>query len=156
MSYAAVYLKLFQEVKIHVLSNLDVHQHALNEYMGRELFMFCLVSKALSQISFSIWLINTIRRAQDIVYNKDCVYARILFTNYQTKLTSTSFGWFSRSTAFIVDFTWEVNCTQLCNNYHPISTVQYRWILYGHVVGMVRCDQPFTVGYLLIQHSQFC
>ena len=31
---------------------------------------------------------------------------------------------FSRSTAFIVDFTWEVNCTQLCNNYRPISTVQ--------------------------------
>ena len=25
--------------------------------------------------------------------------------------------------AFIVDFTWEVNCTQLCNNYRPISTV---------------------------------
>ena len=50
-----------------MLSNLDGHQHALNEYMGRELFMFCLVSKALNQISFSIWLINTIRRALVII-----------------------------------------------------------------------------------------
>ena len=61
-----------------------------------------------------------------IVYNKEHVYARILFTNDQTKWTSTSFGCFSRSTAFIVDFIWEVNCTQLCNNYRPITTVQYR------------------------------
>ena len=37
-----------------MLSNLVGHQHALNEYMGRELFMFYLVSKALSQIYFSI------------------------------------------------------------------------------------------------------
>ena len=43
MGYAAVNLKLFKEVDI---------QHALNEYMGRALFMFCLVSKALGQISF--------------------------------------------------------------------------------------------------------
>ena len=63
MGYAAVNLKLFLEVEIHVLSNLDGHKHALNEYIGRELLMFCLVSKALSQISFSSWLINTIRRA---------------------------------------------------------------------------------------------
>ena len=54
MGYAAVNLKLLYEVEIHVLSNLDGLQHALNEYMGRELFMFCLVAKALSQISFSI------------------------------------------------------------------------------------------------------
>ena len=50
-----------------MLSNLDGHQLALNEYMGRELFMFCLVSKALSQISFSIYLFNTIRRAKVII-----------------------------------------------------------------------------------------
>jgi len=62
MGYAAVKLKLFKEVESHVLSNLDGHQHALNEYMGRELFMLCLVSKALSQISLLIKLINTIRR----------------------------------------------------------------------------------------------
>ena len=37
-----------------VSSNLDGHQHALNKYMGRKLFMFCLVAQALSQISFSI------------------------------------------------------------------------------------------------------
>ena len=54
MGYAAVNLKLFLEVEIHVLSNLDGHQHTLNEYMGRELFIFYLVSKALNQISFSI------------------------------------------------------------------------------------------------------
>ena len=54
MGYAAVNLKLFLEVEINVLSNIDGHQHALNEDMGREIFMFCLVSKALSQISFSI------------------------------------------------------------------------------------------------------
>ena len=54
-----------------------------------------------------------------------------------------------RSTAFIVDFTWEVNCTQLCNNYRPITTVQYRRILYGHVVGMMRCDWPSTDGYII-------
>jgi len=34
----------------------------------------------------------------------------ILFPNDQTKWTRTSFGYFSRSTAFIVDFTWEVKC----------------------------------------------
>ena len=67
ISYAAVNLKLFQEVESHVLSNLDGHQHALNEYMCRRLFMFCVVSKALSQISFSIQLINTIRRAHVII-----------------------------------------------------------------------------------------
>ena len=54
MGYAAVNLKLFSEVEIHVVLNLDGHQHALNEYMDRELFMFCLVSKTLGQISFSI------------------------------------------------------------------------------------------------------
>ena len=70
-----------------------------------------------------------------IVYTKEHVYARILFTNDQTKWTSTSFGCFSRSTAFIVDFTWEVNCTQMCNI---------------NVVGMVRCDWPFTVGYIIM------
>ena len=100
MGYAAVNLKLFYEVEIYVLSNLDGHQHALNEYMGRELFMFCLVSKSY-----------------------------ILFN--------------------LVNCT-AVNCTQLCTNYHPITTVQYRRILYGYVVGMVRCDWPFTVGYILI------
>ena len=52
--------------------------------------------------------------------------------------------------AFIVDFTWEVNCTQLYNNYRPITTVQCRRILEAHVVGMVRCDWPFTVGYIII------
>jgi len=26
---------------------------------------------------------------------------------------------------------------------------QYRRILYGHVVGMVRCDWPITVGYII-------
>ena len=115
---------------MHVSSNLDGHQHALNEYMGRELFMFCLVSKALSQISF----FNLVNQhylkvvGNYIVYNKEYVYARILFTNDQTKRTSTSFGCFSRSTAFVVDFTREVNCTQLCNNSRPISTVQYRRI----------------------------
>ena len=46
-----------------MLSNLDGHEHSLNEYMGLELFMFCLVSKALSQISFSIKVIHTIRTA---------------------------------------------------------------------------------------------
>ena len=70
-----------------------------------------------------------------------------MFTNDQSKWTSTSFGCFTRSTAFIVDFTWEVNCTQLHNKYRPITTVQYRRILYGHVVGIVRCDWPFTLGY---------
>ena len=60
---------------MHVLSNLDGHQHALNEYMGRELFMFFPVFKALSQISFYYY----------IDYNKEYVYARILFTNDQTK-----------------------------------------------------------------------
>ena len=50
-------------MEIQVLSNLDGHKHALNEYMGLELFMFCLVSKALSQISFSIKVIHTIRTA---------------------------------------------------------------------------------------------
>ena len=84
-----------------------------------------------------------------IVYNKEYVYAWILLTNDQTNWTSTSFECFSRSTAFIVDFTWEVNYTQLCNNYRPISIVQYRRILYGHVVWMVRCDWPFTVGYII-------
>ena len=125
---------------MHVLSNLDRHQHALNEHMGRELFMFVPVFKALSQIFFYNY----------IVYNKEYVYARILFTNDQTKWTSTSFECFSRSTAVIVDFTLEVNCNQLCNNYRPISTVHYRRILYGHMVGMVRCDWPFTVGYIII------
>ena len=57
-----------------------------------------------------------------IVYNKEYVYACILFTNDQTKWNSTSLGCFSRSTAFIVDSTWKVNCTQLCNNYRPIIT----------------------------------
>jgi len=33
-------------------NNLDGHQHALKEFMGREWFMFCLVTKALGQISF--------------------------------------------------------------------------------------------------------
>ena len=56
------------------------------------------------------------------------------------------------SDAFIVDFTWEVNCTQLCNTYRPITTVQYRRILYGHVVGMVLCDWPFTVGYIITNY----
>ena len=91
-----------------------------------------------------------------IVYNKEYVYARILFTNDQTQWTSTSFGCFSRSTAFIVDFKWEVNCTQQCNNYRPITTVQYRRILYGHVVGMVRCDWPFTVGYIITTSIWAC
>ena len=44
MGYATVNLKLFQEVEIHVLSNLDGHQHTVNEYTGWELFMLCLVS----------------------------------------------------------------------------------------------------------------
>jgi len=35
------------------------------------------------------------------------------------------------------------------NNYRPITTVQYRWIVDGHVVGMVRCDWPFTAGYII-------
>ena len=92
-----------------------------HEYMGRELFMFCL----------SFWgsesdiLFNLVNQhyskgiGNHIVYNKEYVYARILFTNDQTKWTSTSFGCFSRSTAFIVDFTSEVNCNLLCNNYRP-------------------------------------
>ena len=55
----------------------------------------------------------------------------------------------SRSTAFIVDFTWEVNCTQLYNIYRPITTVQNRRILDDHVVGMVRCDWLFKDGYII-------
>jgi len=58
----------------------------------------------------------------------------------------------SHSETFIVDFTWEVNCTQLYNHYHPITTVQYHRILDGHVVRMVRCDWPFTVGYIIIHY----
>jgi len=30
-----------------------------------------------------------------------------------------------------------------------ITTVQYRPYQYGHVVEMVRCDWPFTVGYII-------
>jgi len=56
---------------------------------------------------------------QNFVYNNYYVFARTLFTNDQTKLTRASFG-ASRSTAFIVDFIWEVNCTQLSNNNHQI------------------------------------
>jgi len=51
--------------------------------------------------------------------------------------------------AFVVDFTWEVNCNQLYNNYRPITTVHYRRIMYGHVEGMMRCDWQFTVGYII-------
>jgi len=72
-----------------------------------------------------------------------------LVFSLQTKWTRISFSCFSRSTAFIVDFTWEVNCTQLYNIYRPITTVQNRRILDDHVVGMVRCDWPFTVGYII-------
>ena len=43
----------------------------------------------------------------------------------------------------------EVNCIQLYDNYRPITTVQYRRILDGHVVGIMRCDWPFTVGYII-------
>ena len=31
-----------------------------------------------------------------------------------------------------------------------IITVQYRRILDGHVVGMVRCDLPLTVAYIIM------
>jgi len=69
-----------------VLSNLDGHQHALNEYMGRALFKLCLVSKALSQIIFNLVNQHYSKGVGDyIVYNKEYVYARILFTNNQTK-----------------------------------------------------------------------
>jgi len=37
---------------------------------------------------------------------------------------------FSRSTAFIVDYTWEVKCSQLCDNYRPITSVQYHGYMY--------------------------
>jgi len=56
------------------------------------------------------------------------------------------------SDAFIVDFTREVNCTQLYNNFRPITTVQYHRILYGHIVGMMRCDWSFTVGYIITNY----
>ena len=36
------------------------------------------------------------------------------------------------------------------NKNRPITPVQYRSILDGHLVGMVRCDWPFTVGYVII------
>ena len=70
-----------------MLSNLDGHQHGLNEYMGRELFMFCLVSKALeSDILFNLVNQHYSKGVGNyIVYNKKYIYARILFTNDQTK-----------------------------------------------------------------------
>ena len=40
-----------------------------------------------------------------------------------------------------------LNCAITTVQYRPY---QYRRILYGHVVGMVRCDWPFTVGYIII------
>ena len=82
--------------------------HVLFSFYGSESnILFNLVNQHYSKVVGNLIY---------IVYNKECVYARILFTNDQMKWTSTSFGCFSRSTAVIVDFTWEVNCTQLCNN----------------------------------------
>jgi len=58
------------------------------------------------------------------------------------------------SDAFVVDFAWEFICTQLSNHYCPITTVQYRILVYGHVVGIMRCDWPFTVGYIIMVNSK--
>ena len=44
-----------------------------------------------------------------------------------------------------------LNCAIPTVQYQPY---QYRMILYCHVVGMVRCDWPFTVGYIIINNSQ--
>ena len=96
---------------------------------------------------------NTFRRMQVIILFKRSIMLTLVFclrTILRTKWTSTSSGYFSRSTDFIVDFTWEVLCTQLYNNYRPLTTVQYLRILDDHVVGMVQCDWPFTVGYIII------
>jgi len=40
-----------------------------------------------------------------------------------------------------------LNCAITTVQYQPY---QHRRILYGHEVGMVRCDWPFTVGYIII------
>ena len=40
-----------------------------------------------------------------------------------------------------------LNCAITIVQYQPY---QYRRILYGHVVGMVRCDWQFTAGYIII------
>jgi len=39
-----------------------------------------------------------------------------------------------------------LNCAITTIQYQPY---QYRRILYGHMVGMVRCDWPITVGYII-------
>ena len=39
-----------------------------------------------------------------------------------------------------------LNCAMTTVQYQPY---QYRRILYGHVVRMVWCDWPFTVGYII-------
>jgi len=75
-------------MEIHVLSNLDGHQHGLNEYMGRELFVFCLVSRVSSDIIFNLVNQHYSKAVGNyIVYNKEYVYVSILFTNDQTKWT---------------------------------------------------------------------
>ena len=43
-----------------------------------------------------------------------------------------------------------LNCAITTAQYQPY---QYRRILYGHVIGIVRCDWPFTVGYIIIISS---
>ena len=69
-----------------MLSNLDGHQHALNEYKARAVFKLCIVSKALSQILFNLVTQHYSKGVCNyIVFNKEYVYARILFTNDQTK-----------------------------------------------------------------------
>ena len=82
MGYAAVNLKLFWEVEIHALSNLDGYQHALNEYIGGELFMFCSESNILFNLVNQHYSKGV---GNYIVYNKEYVYAPILFTNDKTK-----------------------------------------------------------------------
>ena len=112
-----------------MLSNLDRHQNALNEYMDRQLFMFCLVSKALSQISCSFYLITTIEKGVGnyIVYNKDYVYKLCLQTIKRNELAPQSDAFLGqrllsltlhgRSTA--------LNCAITTVQYQPYNTVGY-------------------------------
>ena len=142
MGYAAVNLKLLQEVEIHVLSNLDRHQHAVNDaWVGN------------CQISFSIQLINTIRRAQVIILFIIKSMFTLVFCLQTIKQNEPP-----HSDAFLgqrlLSLTLHGRSTAF---YCAITTVQYQpykysRILYGHVVGMVRCDWPFTIGYIIIQY----